>query len=141
MRSCDDCPNTSGCAGINLHPVLVRVFDLYAAGTTDKFAILEALSEADEALIEKFDHRVSPVCWSKAALLALADVMARPTDAAAAIATGRDAFERFPWRLEDLVEQAADLYQAVAEKDGGALAETMSKRAFVKICTSIAYRR
>ena len=30
MRVCDICPGGAACAGINLAPVLVRVFDLYA---------------------------------------------------------------------------------------------------------------
>lgn len=152
MRSCDDCPNSTDCAGVNLHPVLVRVFDLYAGGMTDKFAILEALSDADEALIEKFDHRVSSVCWSKAALLALAQVAAQGAGQAGAgddlaertratVTNARDAFQRFPWKLEEMVEQAPDLYQAILDQGVPEFEAAVSKRAFVKICTAVAYER
>lgn len=148
VRSCPDCPNSTDCAGVNLHPVLVRVFDLYAGGTTDKFAILDALGDADEALIEKFDHRVSPTCWSKAALLAIADTVARGEDAGdiaaharETVQTARDAFARFPWKLEELVEQAPDLYQAILDHGTEGVEGALSKRAFVKICTDVAYGR
>lgn len=145
MKSCDDCPNTTDCAGVNLHPVLGRVLKLYQGGTTDKFDILFALSDEDEALLEKFDHRVSSTCWSKAALLTIADVLAAlpdaPTDVNETISTAVDAFQRFPWRVEDLVDQAPDLYQAVKERNADdSFADAVSKRAFMKICKDIAYR-
>ena len=148
MRSCDDCPGGTNCAGTNLHPVLVRVFALYDGGTTDKFDILFKLGPDAEALIEKYDHRVSDVCWSKAALLAIADVVARSEaggdigdQARHAITTARDAFERFPWKLAEIVEQAPDLYQAVLDHSTEPLDAVLSKRAFVKICKDVAYHR
>jgi hypothetical protein len=148
MRSCDDCPGGTECAGSNLHPVLVKVFDLYDAGTTDKFDILFKLGDEREALIEKYDHRVSEVCWSKAALLAIADVVARTeaeadiaTHARATLATARDAFERFPWTLAELIEQAPDLHRAILDQSPEPLDEHLSKRAFVKMCKDIAYHR
>lgn len=151
MRSCDDCPNVQGCAGNNLYPVLMRVYDLYARGVTNKFDILDALDDDSEKLLERFNDRLSPVCWSKAALLAIADVVRRlatrddPDDdledrVRAAIAQAKQAFDRFPWRLSELVEQAPDLYQAVLEAcPDTTFADRLSKRTLVKICKDIAY--
>jgi len=151
VRSCDDCPSAKGCAGNNLYPVLMRVYDLYAGGMTDKFDILDALDDDSEALLERFNPLLSSVCWSKAALLAITEAIERlaldesdgddlEDRVQTAIALAKDAFERFPWRLSEIVEQAPDLYQAVLEAcPGGAFAEQVSKRAFVKICKDIAY--
>lgn len=148
MRACDDCPGGPECAGTSLHPVLAQVFALYAGGTTDKFDILAALGEESEALIEKYDHRVSSLCWSKAALLAIADMVAGSADSddfatttRTTVSTARDAFERFPWKLEEIVEQAPDLYQAILDQSSTPLEDVLSKRAFVKICKDVAYRR
>ncbi len=151
MRSCDDCPSAQGCAGNNLYPVLMQVYDLYAGGMTNKFDILDALDDDSEALLVRFNKLISPVCWSKAALLATAEAIGRVASEAgdggkqearvrAAIALARDAFENFPWRLSEMVEQAPDLYQAVLDAcPDGVFAERVSKRAFVKICKDIAY--
>lgn len=148
MRSCDDCPGGTECAGSNLHPVLVKVLDLYAGGTTDKFEILFKLGEESEALIEKYDHRVSTDCWSKAALLAIADVMARldaaedaPDVARATLEVACAAFKRFPWKLGELIDQAPDLYQAILDQGNNELEGALSKRAFIKICKDVAYGR
>ncbi len=151
MRSCDDCPNVQGCAGNNLYPVLMQVYDLYARGVTNKFDILDALDDDSEALLERFNDRLSPICWSKAALLAIAEAVQRlatsdaPEDdleghVRAAIAQAKEAFERFPWHLSELVEQAPDLYQAVLEAcPDTAFAGRVSKRSLVNICKDIAY--
>lgn len=151
MRSCDDCPSAQGCAGNNLYPVLMQVYDLYAGGMTNKFDILDALGDDSEALLVRFNKLISPVCWSKAALLATAEAIERVASdtgegveaedrVRAAITLARDAFERFPWRLSDMAEQAPDLYQAILDAcPDGAFAEQVSKRAFVKICKDIAY--
>ena len=151
MKSCDDCPGTLNCSGQNLHPVLVRVYDLYAAGMTDKFDILCALGDADEAILERYAAQVSPACWTKAALLAIAQVVSRigeqaldPPDAVQlvqdTISTARDAFARFPWSLDELVQQAPDLYALVVEKcPDAALYEALGKRAFMKMCKDIFY--
>ena len=145
MKSCDDCPGGTECAGTNLHPVLGRVLALYASGVTDKFDILFQLEPGDEDILDKVNHRISPSCWSKAALLAIADALnggeADAEAVSATLATARAAFERFPWRLQDLVEQAPDLYQAVRDLDNGeTFAAAVSKRQFVKIAKEIAYR-
>ncbi len=152
MRSCDDCPSAKGCAGNNLYPILMQVYDLYAGGMTNKFDILDALDEDSEALLVKFNKLISPVCWSKAALLAIADVVKRRVSAGAAddgmedevrtaIALAIKAFERFPWHLSELVEQAPDLYQAVLEAcPSTAFAERVTKRSLVKMCREIAYQ-
>ena len=155
VRSCDDCPSAQGCAGNNLYPILMQVYDLYAGGMTNKFDILDALDDDSEKLLVRFNNLISPVCWSKAALLATAEAIGRlALDAGggedgggkvearvrAAIALARDAFENFPWRLSEMVAQAPDLYQAVLDAcPDGVFAEQVSKRAFVKICKDIAY--
>ncbi|MCP5366123.1 MAG: hypothetical protein H6907_08585 [Hyphomicrobiales bacterium] len=151
LRSCEECPGTNDCAAENLYPILGRVLALYAGGTTDKFEILFALPEGDEELLEKFDYRVSKTCWTKAALLTLADELAArlpaaPADQAEAVAsavlsTGRDAFARFPWNLPDLVDQAAALYVAVLDRcdDPDAVAAALSRRAFLKVCKAVTY--
>ncbi len=151
MRSCDDCPSAKGCAGNNLHPVLRQVYDLYASGVTDKFEILDALDDASETLLVKFNKLISPVCWSKAALLTIAEaILELDTDETGAedlendvrttVGLARDAFERFPWHLSELVEQAPDLYQAVIEASPGTgFADRISKRQMVKICKDVAY--
>ena len=151
MRSCDDCPGAKGCAGNNLYPILMQVYDLYGGGMTNKFDILDALDDDSEALLVKFNKLVSSVCWSKAALLATAEAIERLAKAdtpdedledrvLAAIAQAKDAFENFPWQLSELVEQAPDLYQAILEAcpDTG-FADQISKRSLVKMCKGIAY--
>lgn len=152
MQSCDDCPGSANCAGLNLQPVLVQVYDLFAAGTTDKFDILFALGDEGEALIERYDNQVSHTCWTKAALLAIVEVVGRIAKDAAgddvpqkvhdSVSTARDAFERFPWHLDELVEQAPDIYALLQEQcPDPDLCDRISKRAFVKVCKEIAYAR
>lgn len=152
MKSCDDCPGSTLCSAHNLHPVLVRVYDLYRAGKTDKFAILFALGDADEDILERYSAHVSRVCWTKAALLAIVEVVSRlghqnftPEEVVErvhdTIGGARDAFLRFPWSLDELVEQAPDLYTLIQEKcPDAALCDALSKRAFVKMCKDIAYK-
>ena len=150
MRSCDDCPGSTACSGHNLQPVLVRVYDLFAAGTTDKFDILFALGDEDEAILERYTSHVSRSCWTKAALLAIVDVVGRlgqlddiddvEGQVFGTIRTARDAFGRFPWHLDELVEQAPDLYALIQERcPREDLCEKLSKRAFVKVCKAVAY--
>lgn len=156
MKSCDTCPGGSKCAGSNMHPVLMRVFELYSGGTTDKFDILFSLGPENEELLERFDAKLSPCCWSKTALLAIADIInasvtgpdsTPPPKASfgarvrAALATAVDSFKQFPWAVKELAEQAPELYQAIMEQTGGdAFAEHMSKRNFGKLCKEVAYR-
>jgi len=150
MRACDNCPGGDSCAGNCLTPVLVRVFDLYAGGTTDKFEILFALDEDDEKLLETYTANVQRACWTKAGLGAIAELLIRhDRDAAAGgdwpatieetLATARDAFARFPWHLPDLVEQAPDLHETIMDRIGGDFAGAVSKRAFAKVCRAIVY--
>lgn len=146
MRSCDTCPGGKDCAGVNLHPILLQVHQLYSQGVTDKFDILFSLGEESEAMLEKYDDQVSKVCWTRAALLAIVDILAetekngRPGDTHDLIASAVAAFERFPWQITELVDQAFDLYQAMIERDPeSAFAANMSKRDFIKICKAIAY--
>jgi len=153
MRSCDECPGSTACSGQNLYPVLVRVYDLFAAGKADKFDILFALNDEDEAILERHSVNVSRACWTKAALLAIVEVVGRLStthkeiDAETmearvfdTIRVARDAFVHFPWHLDELVDQAPDLYALIQENcPRDDLCENLSKRAFVKVCKSIAY--
>ncbi len=156
MRSCDTCPGNNECAATNLHPVLAQVLGLYAGGVTDKFDILFALNPGSEELLERFDAKVSPDCWSKAALLVIADSITTLTvglDSAASLrdnfedeiraglALAVDSFERFPWAVSELVEQAPALYQAIVERTAGEdFTGRISKRGFVKLCKEVAFR-
>lgn len=150
MESCDDCPGSVSCAGLNLHPILVQVFELYRSGTTDKFDILFALGDEGEALLERYDQQLSHACWTKSALLAIVDVIGRDAQGgderdpeaqlSATLYTARDAFQRFPWRLDALVEHAPTLYSLINEQHPDSeLSANLSKRAFVKICKEIAF--
>ena len=150
MKSCDDCPGSVKCTSTLLHPILVQVYDLYSGGMHDKFDILFALDDDDEEALEVCNSRVSRACWSKAALMAIVDVAMRtlengqPRDAERSlfgvIETARDAFSNFPWRLEELVEQAPELYALIQERcETLELSNVVSKRSFVKACKDIAY--
>lgn len=147
MRSCDDCQNNITCAGINLHPVLLHVYNLYAGGMTDKFDILFALKEEEEKLLERFTYKDLDICWSKAALMTISDVLVReaasngdPADIALCVmTTARDAFRRFPWKLEEIIEQAPGLYQLLIENAPESFTRALSKRQFTKICKDVAY--
>ncbi|MCB2102591.1 MAG: hypothetical protein KDE22_17065 [Rhodobacterales bacterium] len=149
MRSCESCPGGVLCTAENLYPMLRRVYDLHAGGLTDKFDILDALDEDDEALLDKYNNRITRDCWSKAALLTLADVVAErcaenPADVAAVVADvfhqGKSAFQAFPWHLPDLVDQAPDLYAIIAVRlDDAQFADPLGKRAFVKLCKAASY--
>lgn len=149
MHACDDCLGSVNCAGLNLQPILVKVYDLYDGGTTDKFDILFALGDDNEALIEQYDDQVSRDCWTKAALLAIAEVVGRPAPVddedpeahlLTTVRTARDAFARFPWRLDALVEQAPNLYAQILEQcSDPERFERVSKRAFVKVCKTVAF--
>jgi hypothetical protein len=151
MRSCDTCPGGDACAGNCLTPVLVRVFDLYAGGMTDKFEILFALDEDEEDLLETYAANVERACWTKAALNAIAEVLVRneravvdrddwPILVEKTLSTAKDAFARFPWHLPDLVEQAPDLYANLMDRvRGDGLSKAMSKRSFAKVCKAIVY--
>lgn len=151
MRSCETCPGGTACAGNCLMPVLLRVFDLYAGGTTNKFEILFALDEADEDLLETYTTDVQRACWTKAGLAAIAEALVREGQAAAdradwpaviadTLGTARDAFARFPWHLPDLAEQAPELHANVMDRiRGDAFAGAMSKRSFAKACRAVVY--
>ena len=151
MRSCDDCPGGEACSGDRLTPVLLRVFDLYAGGMNDKFEILFALGEEDEALLETYTVNVERACWTKAGLGAIAEVLVRrageadgagdwPAVLEDTLCTARDAFARFPWKLTDLVEQAPDLHAAVMHRTGdGEFSGAITKRVFAKACKTAVY--
>lgn len=153
MQSCDDCPGSVKCTSVHLHPILVRVFDLYAGGMRDKFDILFSLGEEDEEALELCDAQVSRECWTKAALLAIVEVVGRigaggaaPDDAEQqlydAIRTARAAFEHFPWHMEELVDQAPGLYALIQEQCvSSELCDRITKRAFLKACKEIVYAR
>ena len=156
MRSCDTCPGNNECAATNLHPVLAQVFALYAADFTDKFDILFALSPVSEELLERFVAKISPDCWSKAALLVISDRITTISvgldfegdlqdnfqeQIRADLAMAVDSFEQFPWAVSELVEQAPALFQAIVERTADqAFADRIPKRSFVKLCKEVAYR-
>ncbi|MHA1598677.1 MAG: hypothetical protein ACTSV1_08145 [Alphaproteobacteria bacterium] len=142
MKNCDTCPGNTDCAGTNLHRMLSQVLGLYAAGMTDKMEILFALGEENEALLERYTYRVESDCWTKAALLSIADacVLMDPDDTEELLTVAIKAFEWFPWELGELIEQAPDLYQAINDsRSDDDFGKAVSKRAFVKICKKIAF--
>ena len=151
MKSCDICPGGEACAGLNLAPVLVRVFDLYAAGKTDKFEILFSLDEDEEEMLETYTADVRRACWTRAALGAIAEILVRseadltsPAEWRQVVEdtlnTAKAAYENFPWNLPDLVEQAPDLHERVLERvHGDGFGGEISKRFFAKICKATVY--
>jgi len=153
MQSCDECPGSTQCSGYNLHFILVKVYDFYKAGKTNKFDILFSLDEDDEQLLERYTQNVERACWTKAALLAIVEILTQLSKSgdlgggkdlesvvSDTIKRARDAFSSFPWHLEELVEQAPDLYAHIQEQcPDEDLCAQLSKRTFIKICKSIAY--
>lgn len=151
MRSCDTCPGGGNCAADNLAPVLAEIYALYASGTTDKFAILFALSDGSEDLFERYNDQVSRVCWTRAALECIADqVVGRSysgLDKSAYRQRVREilinavsAFATFPWYVAGLIGQAPDLFEAIAHRDQQNVFSTfLSKRDFVKLCREVVY--
>ena len=152
MRSCNTCPSARSCAGNNLHSILKQVYDLYTGGKTNKFEILDELDDSSEDLLLRFNNQVSSICWTKAALLAIADAIRETISQEenglenlefkvhTCINSARNAFEQFPWHLPELVEQAPDLYEAIIDScPQSDFAKNISKRKLIKICKSIAY--
>ncbi|MBT6093242.1 MAG: hypothetical protein HOH04_00050 [Rhodospirillaceae bacterium] len=132
-------------------PVLVRVFDLYADGKTNKFDILFSLDEDEEEMLETYTANVRSACWTRAALSAIAEVLVRREAERAAggdwraivedtLASAKAAYADFPWHLPDLVEQAPDLHAQVLERvsDSG-FGGAIPKRLFAKICKATVY--
>ena len=148
MRSCDTCPGAIGCAGDNLVPVLTEVFALYAAGETDKFKILVSLSDDSDELIERYTDQVSRICWTKAALEVLANVLSETSNEESfhksvvqKLNTAMDAFSNFPWYVSGLTGQAPDLYEAIKYRDTkDVFGAEISKREFTKICKDAVYK-
>lgn len=149
MRSCDTCPGGAACAGINLAPVLAEVHELYKSGITDKFDILFALEPESEELIERHNDKISRDCWTRAALLTIAGIIAKTEvpDGADAGEVAHEtlrqaikAFENFPWEVSELMEQAPNLYEAVQDLSQDSGVETkLSKRGFIKVCKNLVY--
>lgn len=155
MRSCEDCPGGAACAGNGLHPVLIRVYDLYQAGLRDKFDILAGLESGDEALLERYNSRISSVCWSKAALLSIAEILGRlgkagvdnqqpapPEDleaeVMATLSRAHDAFARFPWQVQDLLTQVPALHDRLLEQwPDEAPWNTLSRRGLTRMCKAL----
>ena len=148
LKSCDTCPGAVGCAGDNLVPVLSEVYALYASGETDKFKILLSLSEDSDELIERYTGQVSRICWTKAALETIANVLSETADAEPfresvikKLDTAMDAFSNFPWYVSGLIGQVPDLYEAIIYRDENDLfASNISKRDFTKICKDAVYK-
>ena len=153
VLSCDECPGSVKCTSVHLHPILVRVYDLYTTGTQDKFDILFSLNDDDEEALELCDAQVSRDCWTKAALMAIVDVVGRigrddkssddsVTQIYDTVRAARNAFGQFPWNLEELVDQAPLLYDLIQEQcPDPVMCERITKRAFVKVCKDIVYAR
>lgn len=92
-------------------------------------------------------------CWTKAGLGAIAEVLVRyerdavdsgdwPAVIEDTLSTAKDAFERFPWHLPDLVEQAPELHANVTDRIGGGdFSSAISKRTFTKVCKAVVYGR
>jgi hypothetical protein len=151
LKSCDTCPGAVGCAGDNLVPVLSEIYVLYASGETDKFKILVSLSDSSDELIERYTGQVSRICWTKAALETIADVLSETSDASdigpfresviKKLDTAMDAFANFPWYVSGLIGQVPDLYEAIKYRDKTDLfASNISKRDLVKICKDAVYK-
>ena len=153
MRTCDTCPGGSECAGDNLAPVLRQIYDLYAAGFTDKFDILFRLSGEAEALFERYNDQVSRICWTKAALEVIAANLVSAgvddEDKDSGIERVRQnliasvkAFENFPWYVSGLIGQAPDLYETICYLDAGEnFSNLFSKRQFVNLCKDVVYSK
>ena len=149
MRPCDTCPGGPACAGINLAPVLAEVHALYISGVTDKFEILFALEPESEDLIERYNDKISRDCWTRAALLTIANIISKKEIlddgdagdiARETLGTAIKAFENFPWEVSELLEQAPNLYEAVQDLNPQNGVETkLSKRGFIKLCKEIVY--
>lgn len=151
MRSCDTCPGDLKCAADNLAPVLAEIYTLYAGGTTDKFEILFALSDEFEELFERYNDQVSRICWTKAALEVIAEILSAcdgldqnkdgiRDHVHATLTTAVCAFANFPWYVSGLIGQAPELYEAIAYKDEkNQFVIWLSKREFVKMCKTVVY--
>ena len=134
-----------------VHPLLTKVYKAYTDGTTNKFDILFSLTDDDETLLENNTGHMTRTCWSKAAALAIADVVNEefcdvgidedaPDRIKTVLSNAKDAFQRFPWHLPDLVDQAPDLYEAIAlQAQCEDPSEHLSKRAFIALCKDVAY--
>jgi len=150
VRTCDTCPGGADCAGDNLVAVLAEVYGLYRSGLTDKFEILFALSDQAEALFERYNDQVSRICWTRAALAVIADVLAHMENDDSAepfaervrqvLVTAVGAFEKFPWFVSGLIGQAPELYDAICYAGDG-VALRLSKRDFVKLCKDVVYNK
>ena len=151
MISCNTCPGGTECAGDSLAPVLAEIYALYAAGTVDKFDILFALSAQSEALFERYNDQLSRICWTRAALEIIADVLVAADHPEGdknlvcrhirdVLGVAVNAFEKFPWYVSGLIGQAPDLYEAIKyrEPDDG-ITSRLSKREFVKLCKDVVY--
>lgn len=148
MESCEQCPGGEGCHGRSLAPVLQRVYTLHAAGVTNKFDLLARLTDADEALLEQHARGLTTTCWTRAALTAAAMLLAEQTEddtppaeaVEARLAAILAAFERFPWRIDDLIDAAPALYDlATAESDGQAAVSRLGRRPFGKLCKRVVW--
>ena len=153
MESCETCPGAKACASKNIQPLLDHAFRLHQRGM-DKMEILFAVDDDLEALVEKYTAGISRTCWRKAAILSMARILSEAENAAetsgkgletlfkSRIAQAVEAFQNFPFAVEDLPGVAATLYGLVDERVAhGALAERMSQRTFRKICTDVAHGR
>lgn len=151
MRTCDTCPGGTNCAGDNLVPVLAEVYALHTDASRNKFEILFALSEESENLFERYNNQVSRICWTRAALETIANVLVALDHRGGddeifegtvqhILSSAITAFSKFPWHVSGLIGQAPDLYEEVCYRDEEKeFSSRMSKRGFVKICKKVVY--
>ncbi len=151
LRTCDTCPGGTNCAGDNLAPVLAEIYALHDGSIRDKFEILFALSDESELLLERYNSQVSRICWTKAALETIANILATceypqgdgdifDENVSHILVRAVRAFANFPWYVSGLIGQAPDLYETVCyREEGNVFASQLSKRSFVKICKEVVY--
>ncbi len=150
MESCDKCQGGDICAAVNLQPLLDHAYRMHQRGL-DKMQILLAVDDDLEILTERHTRDVRPACWTKAALLRIAAILADGLRASQADDSGLEnlfrgrirraaaAFELFPWALGSLDSQSMAVYGRLEELVGeDELRHHMSPRAFRKICSDIA---
>lgn len=151
MEPCKTCPGAEACASKNILPLLDHAFHLHKQGLS-KMEILFAVDDDLEALVEKYTRNISSTCWSNAAAMSLARILAeaeQETDA-----SGRElegflldrlrsavaAFRNFPFAVHELDHISPDIFEMIEERMGDdSLENRISQRAFRKLCAQVAF--
>ncbi|CCQ72932.1 hypothetical protein [Magnetospira sp. QH-2] len=153
MESCERCPGADKCASENIQPLLEHAYRLHQKGL-DKMEILLAVDDELEQLIERYTADISPRCWNKAAVFAMAKVLADADNATEAEGPGLitlyrtklshaiAAFEPFPWNVTDLDRKSAELYDRLKSMSNHHhFSKRITQRAFRKLCADLAFGR